>query len=153
MPKWVPNCAADAWVRGARASCPSISCRIGNPFWLNWGQEESKTVGNLKVNVNPSKTTNKDHHICQTQVFGPRTWVWARCGHCWLFWERFEPKVFSCKRAPKQPTKTTSGPNPGFRAQNLGLGQMWSFWVVLRRFTPKVSTSGPSPWLMWPRLM
>ena len=37
----------------------------------------------LKVNVNPSKTTKKDHHICQTQVFGPRTWVWARCGHFW----------------------------------------------------------------------
>ena len=38
----------------ARASYRSIIGTIGNPFWLNWGQEE---------------------HICQTQVFGPGTWV------------------------------------------------------------------------------
>ena len=35
----------------------------------------------IKVNVNPSKTIKTDHHICKTQVFGPRTWVRARCGH------------------------------------------------------------------------
>ena len=46
----------------------------------------------IKVNGNPSKTTKKDHHICQTQVFGPRTLVWVRCGHFWLFWERFKPR-------------------------------------------------------------
>ena len=46
----------------------------------------------IKVNVNPSKTTKKDHHICQTQVFGPRTWVRARCGLFLLFWERFKPR-------------------------------------------------------------
>ena len=81
-----------------------------------------------------------------------QTWVWARCGHFWLFWERLKPKVCSCKRPPKQPTKTTSGPNPRFRAQNLGLGQMWSFWVVMRRvytknfhIWPKPRFSGPEP--------
>ena len=36
---------------------------------------------------------------------------------------------------PKTPKMTTSGPNPGSRAQSLGLGQMRSF-----------STSGPNPW-------
>ena len=56
----------------------------------------------------PTKTP-KDHHIWpkprflgpepgfgpdvvtfgvnSSQVLGPRTWVWARCGICWLFWE------------------------------------------------------------------
>ena len=32
---------------------------------------------------------------------------------------------------PKTPKMTTSGPNPGSRAQNLGLGQMRLFSVVL----------------------
>ena len=48
---------------------------------------------------------------------------------------------------PKTFTMTTSGPNPGSRAQNLGLGQMRSFLVVLEGFIPNVTTSGPNPWL------
>ena len=49
---------------------------------------------------------------------------------------------------PKTPKMTTSGPNPGSRAQNLGLGQMRPFLVVLEGFTPNVNvtTSGPNPW-------
>ena len=47
---------------------------------------------------------------------------------------------------PKTPKMTTSGPNSGSRAQNLGLGQMRSFLVVLEGFTPNVTTSGPNPW-------
>ena len=43
-------------------------------------------------------------------------------------------------------TQATSGPNPGSRAQNLGLGQMRLFLVVLEGFTPNVTTSGPNPW-------
>ena len=33
----------------------------------------------------------------------------------------------------KQPKTTTSGPNPGSRPENMGLGQMWSLLVVLER--------------------
>ena len=47
---------------------------------------------------------------------------------------------------PKAPKMTSSGPNPGSRAQNLGLGQMRSFLAVLEGFTPNVTTSGPNPW-------
>ena len=47
---------------------------------------------------------------------------------------------------PKTRKITTSGPNPGSRAQNPGLGQMRSFLVVLEEFTPNVTTSGPNPW-------
>ena len=47
---------------------------------------------------------------------------------------------------PKTPKMTTSGPNPGSRAQNLGLGQMRSFLSVLEGFKPNVTTSGPNPW-------
>ena len=44
-PKWGPNCADDVPVRGAltRASYRNISRTIGTPFWLDWGQEGSKT--------------------------------------------------------------------------------------------------------------
>ena len=133
----------------ARARAPrkeASSAQLGTRFgFIGASRSQKPKETNQKVNVYPSKTTKKDNHICQTQVFGPRTWVWARCGHFWLFWERFKPEVFSCKRAPKQPTKTTSGPNPGFRAQNLGLGQMWSFWVVLRRVYTKSFHIWPKP--------
>ena len=90
MPKWVPNCAADVPVRGARARARA---RLVQEHQLhNWdpilASLEPGGPKNLrkpiKVNVNPSKTTKKDNHI------GPRTWV--------------------------------------FGPQNLGLGQMWSFW-------------------------
>ena len=48
---------------------------------------------------------------------------------------------------PRKTSKmTTSGSNPGSRAQNLGLGQMRSFFVVLEGFTPILATSGPNPW-------
>ena len=47
---------------------------------------------------------------------------------------------------PKTLKITTSGPNPGSRAQNLGLGQMRSFVVILEEFTANVTTSGPNPW-------
>ena len=36
-----------------------------------------------------------------------------------------------CNPLPKQPKITSSGPNPGSGPENLGLGQMWSFWVFL----------------------
>ena len=47
---------------------------------------------------------------------------------------------------PETPKMTTSGPNPGSRAQNLGLGQMRSFLVVLEGLTPNLATSVPNPW-------
>ena len=64
-----------------------------DPVWAYLGPGRPGGLKNLKkpikVNVNPSKTTKKDHHICQTQDFGPRTWVWARCGNFGLFWVIF----------------------------------------------------------------
>ena len=48
----------------------------------------------------------------------------------------------------KTPKMTTSGPNPGSRAQNLGLGQMRSFLVVLGGVYTNVTTSGPNPWFL-----
>ena len=44
------------------------------------------------------------------------------------------------------PRMTASDPNPGSRAQNLGLGQMRSFLVILEGFTPNMTASGPNPW-------
>ena len=144
-----------------RASYRSIIGTIGNPFWLNWGQEESKTQGNpsklmLTNPKQPKKTTTsakprlsgpepgfgrstsaKPRFSGPEPGFGPDAVIFGTFG--------IKPKVFSCKRPPKQPTKTTSGPNPGFQAQNLGLGQMWSFWVVLRRVYTKSFHIWPKP--------
>ena len=118
MPKWDPNCAADVSVRGARARAPVQEHHGHNwdPVWAYLGPGRPGGLKNLKkpikVNVNPSKTTKKDHHICQTQDFGPRTWVWGQMWQFWvvLVWEGFTPKV------------TTSGPNLSFWAQNQGFG-------------------------------
>ena len=64
-----------------------------DPVWAYLGPGRPGGLKDLKkpikVNVNPSKTTKKDHHICQIQDFGPRTWVWARCGNFGLFWVIF----------------------------------------------------------------
>ena len=79
----------------ARARAPrtgTSSAQLGPRLGL-FGAREARRTQKPKethqVNVNPSKTTKKDHHICQTQVFGPRTWVWARCCHFLLFWVIF----------------------------------------------------------------
>ena len=39
--------------------------------------------------------------------------------------------IYFLEILPKTPKVTTSGPNPGSRAQDLGLGQMSSFLIVL----------------------
>ena len=85
-------------------------------------------------------------HLAQTQVLGPKTWVWARCGLCWLFWMAFARKHSLFKPLPKQSNMTTSGPNPGSGPENLGLGQMW--WSSLS--CPNISCKIGSPfWLDW----
>ena len=58
---------------------------------------------------NPSQNNQKLPHLAQTQVLGPRTWVWARCGKFRLFWDLTQ----------------TRGSGP----RTMGLGQMWSFLI------------------------
>ena len=91
MPKWVPNCAADVPVRGARVRLvQEHQLHNWDPILASLGPGGPKNLRKpIKVNVNPSKTTKK-----------------------------------------RQPHL----PNSGFRAQNLGLGQMWQFCVVLDHF-------------------
>ena len=63
----------------ARARAPrtrASAAQLGTQFGLRIKNLRKP----IKVNVNPSKTIKKDHHICQTQVFGPRT-----CGDLGLF--------------------------------------------------------------------
>ena len=78
-----------------------------NHFKIN-----SKSLGNHR-----RRQTKNDNIWPKPMVLGPEPWVCARCGHVW------------CKPPPKQPKMTPSGPNPGSGPENLGLGQMWSFWV------------------------
>ena len=45
------------------------------------------TVDVATINVNTLQNNQQRPHLAQSQVFGPRTWVWARCGHLGLFWK------------------------------------------------------------------
>ena len=93
--------------------------------------------------VNPSQNNRKLPHLAQTQVPGPRSWVWARCGKFLLFWDGLQPhlsqthgsgpqnlglghqkkgRVYN-QKLPHLAQTHGSGP------RTMGLGQMWSFLV------------------------
>ena len=91
MPKWVPNCAADVPVRGERRAGRARARLVQERQLHNWdpilgffgGQEDPKTEGNLSKLMlthpkQPKKTTTSGP---EPGFSGPRTWVWARCGH------------------------------------------------------------------------
>ena len=103
------------------------------------GQEPGFGPDVVTFGVNPSQNNRKLPHLAQTQVPGPRSWVWARCGKFLLFWDEKQPKITTSvpnprfwapepgfgpseKRPGLPPTITTSGPNPWFWAQNHGFG-------------------------------
>ena len=81
MPKWVPNCAADVPVRGAR---PVQEHQLHNwdPILASLEPGGPKNLRKpIKVNVNPSKTTNRAQNLGFRAPLG--------LGQMWSFWGLF----------------------------------------------------------------
>ena len=89
-----------------------------NPWF--WAQNHKFGPDVVIFGCDHSQNNQKSSHLAQTDGLGPRTWVWTKSCNFWFFSEGFTPKVI------------TSGPNPGSRPENLGLGPMRSFWGVGR---------------------
>ena len=56
-----------------------------NPWF--WAQSHGFGPDVVTFGFKSPKTHKNYQHLAQTQVLGPRTWVWARCGTFWVFWE------------------------------------------------------------------
>ena len=121
-----PTCADDAGPKNHTQNLPYC-----------WGkpQKRARELGFgpgpnvVTFGVDPSQTTKKYNIWPKPMVLGPRTWVWARCGNFWLFWEGFTTKKHNIRPKPM-----VLGSDHGFGPE-----------VVLFSLTPPGASQKPSP--------